>query len=324
MLVALFAKQQDTDVIEIVRYNASFFNLWNDFLSRSKNGVFLFHRDYMEYHADRFNDYSLMFFYKNKLIALLPANRKGATLFSHAGLTFGGLVTDKYIKIELMLNLFRIMVSELKKAGINKLIYKAVPHIYHIMPAEEDLCALPLFGARLVRRDVALCLHPMQKRLLSDGRKTSLRKGQRMGVSIQKSNDFCSFMDLLECLLKQKYNTRPVHTLEEIQLLADRFKDNIKLFTASLADELLAGVILFEHSTVAHVQYIATSANGKIYGGLDVLVNWLLENDYRGKQYFDFGTSSGRGGTYLNSGVIMNKESYGARTIAYDLYELSL
>ncbi len=278
----------------------------------------------MEYHADRFNDYSLLFFNKNKLIALLPANREGATLLSHAGLTFGGLVTDKSIKIELMFTLLHEMVSELKKAGINRLVYKAVPHIYHIMPAEEDQCALFRVGARLIRRDVSLCLHPSQKRLLSDRRKRALHKGRRMGVKIQRSNDFNTFMNLLERLLKTKYDTRPVHVLEEIQLLAERFNDNIKLYTASLDSELLAGVVIFEHPTVAHVQYIATSANGRQYGGLDVLVNQLLENDYRGKKYFDFGTSNGRDGTYLNTGVIMNKESYGARTIAHDFYELSL
>jgi len=235
------------------------------------------------------------------------------------------LVTDQRIRIEQMLSLFHVMVNEFKIAGIKKLVYKAIPHIYHSIPAEEDLCALLQFKARLVRRDAALCLHPSQQQQLSSAiRKKALNKGRRIGVRIERSHDFAAFMKLLECLLSEKYNTQPVHSSEEIRLLADRFNDNIKLFTASLANELLAGVIVFEHPTVAHIQYIATSAKGRKWGGLDVLIHTLINEYYRKKDYFDFGTSNGTDGFYLNSGLIQNKESYGARTIAYDFYELSV
>lgn len=311
-------------MIEVVKYNRSFITVWNNFISTSKNGVFLFNRNYMDYHADRFQDQSLLFFHKNKLIALLPAHRNGAVLFSHAGLTFGGLVTDKRIRVELMFRLFDAMTTFLKKAGVKRVVYKAIPHIYHIMPAEEDLCALFRSGARLFRRDISLCLRPGQTPILSARRKRALRKGRKLGVTSQRSRDFGPFMGLLEHLLKSKYNTRPVHTLEEIELLAKRFTANIKLYTAALDNEILAGVIVFEHPRVAHIQYIATSANGRKYGGLDVLINDLLENNFKDKHYFDFGTSNSQDGTELNRGVVMNKESYGARTIAYDFYELFL
>ena len=74
-------------MIEIHRYTAAYHRDWNDFVSESSNGTFLFLREYMEYHADRFTDYSLLVYEGNKLLALLPANRSGDVLYSHAGLT---------------------------------------------------------------------------------------------------------------------------------------------------------------------------------------------------------------------------------------------
>ncbi len=48
----------------------------------------------MDYHSDRFNDHSLVFTRKNRLIGLLPANIKDEALYSHGGLTFGGIISD--------------------------------------------------------------------------------------------------------------------------------------------------------------------------------------------------------------------------------------
>ena len=77
--------------MEIHRYTAAYHRDWNDFVNESSNGTFLFLREYMEYHADRFTDYSLLIYDENRLLALLPANRQGDVLYSHAnrGL-FGG------------------------------------------------------------------------------------------------------------------------------------------------------------------------------------------------------------------------------------------
>src|SRR5207342_1368532 len=65
---------------------------WDAFVRRAKNGLFLFFRDYMDYHADRFEDSSLMFYEGDRLFALLPASLQGGVLSSHGGLTFGGVV----------------------------------------------------------------------------------------------------------------------------------------------------------------------------------------------------------------------------------------
>ena len=63
--------------MKIVKYTVEQKNNWNDFVKNSKNTHFFFQRDYMEYHSDRFEDFSLMILDEtDKLIAILPANVK--------------------------------------------------------------------------------------------------------------------------------------------------------------------------------------------------------------------------------------------------------
>jgi len=104
--------------IVVMRYCGEKREEWDRFVSNSKNGSFLFYRDYMEYHSDRFIDYSLMFYEGNRLIALLPANIEGNRLISHAGLTFGGLITKSNMKVSRMLSLFEVMTNYLRKNQI--------------------------------------------------------------------------------------------------------------------------------------------------------------------------------------------------------------
>jgi hypothetical protein len=72
------------------RYQKSDYLHWNTFVSKAKNATFLLHRGFMDYHKDRFEDYSLMVFENEKLVAVLPANRVDGCVYSHQGLTYGG------------------------------------------------------------------------------------------------------------------------------------------------------------------------------------------------------------------------------------------
>ena len=64
-------------------------------MSKGKNSTFLFQRDFMDYHSDRFMDHSLLVFKDEKLIAVLPGNQVDNTVYSHQGLTYGGLIVHK-------------------------------------------------------------------------------------------------------------------------------------------------------------------------------------------------------------------------------------
>lgn len=311
-------------MVRVECYNPDRKPQWDDFVARSKNGVFLFQRDYLEYHADRFNDQSLLFHVEDKLVAVLPANVRDGTLFTHGGLTFGGFVTDRRMRTPVLLDLFDALKQHLRAAGIHKVYYKPVPHIYHEVPAEEDLYALFIHDARLVRRDVSSTLRMVGRPPVSKGRKWSAKRAQANGVEVRASDDFEGFMAIEEEHLRAKYGVRPTHTAAEIGLLARRFPHNIKLFGAYKNGALLGGVLVYESIQVAHAQYIAATEQGKELAALDAVLNLLLEETYAGKPYFDFGISTERAGRYLNAGLVNNKESYGARAVAYDHYEFEV
>lgn len=297
---------------------------WDDFVRHSKNGVFLFYRDYLEYHADRFSDCSYLFFQDDQLIALMPANRAEGTIVSHGGLTFGGIVSDEGMTTGLMLQVFSVLILELQKAGIKKLIYKAVPHMYHLLPAEEDLYALFRHNASLFRRDVSSAVCAGRRLPLSQNRVRQLKLRDASGIEARRSKEFLQFMAITEDNLRSRHGVSPVHSGEEMQLLADRYPENIKLFAAYRNGDMLGGVIVYESANVAHVQYIGNTPAGRELGALDAVVDMLLNDVYCEKPYFDFGISTVDDGRTLNFGLIRNKESFGARATVYDSYELDL
>jgi hypothetical protein len=309
-------------MLRIQRYDAGQKPLWDQFVGRAKNGVFLFRRDYMDYHADRFADHSLLFFAEDRLIGLLPASAGDGVLTSHSGLTFGGIVTDERMRTPVMVELFGQVKRYLREQGIGRMVYKPVPHIYHRFPAEEDLYALFIHGGRLVRRNIASVLRPGDHPEPTKGRRWSTRKARNNGLDVGESRDFTAFMALEEAHLASKYGARPTHTAAEMELLAGRFPDNILLFTATKDGELLGGVVVYVSRQVAHTQHIASTEHGRELGALDRIFEVLLDEVFADRPYFDFGTSNEDGGRRLNVGLIDNKESYGARAVAYDWYEL--
>lgn len=311
--------------MRIERYSARYQQIWDDFIKGSKNGTFLFLRDYMEYHQDRFEDHSLMLFEDDKLLALLPANQRDSRLDSHGGLTYGGFVTDAAMKTPKMLVAFEILIRYAQEAGFNQIRYKAIPHIYHQAPAEEDLYALHLLGARLISRNVITAVNLQRVLLFQTRRKRGAKKARKAGVEVRFSDDLVSYWVILEELLISIHDAVPVHSLDEIKFLQGKFPDQIKLCAAYQDQEMLAGVLIYETTTVVRSQYIAATAKGRNLGALDLVFESLLNEIYTGKSYFEFGTSEAANTpNYLNKGLIEQKEGFGARAVMHDIYLLDL
>lgn len=311
-------------LIRIEEYKTKFKESWNEFVRSSKNGYFMFEREFMEYHSDRFVDNSLMFFDDDDLIALMPANIKDDVLYSHQGLSFGGIVSDSKMKTAKMLEIFLELKNYCKAQGIKKIIYKAIPYIYHQIPADEDLYALFVNNAVLIRRDVSSTINLANKVKFNERRKRNIKKAIKSNLIFKETNDFETYMNLLTEVLNSQHNAKPVHTTNEIKMLADKFPNNIKLCASFLDTKMLAGVIVFEAPTVAHSQYIANGEEGRNLGALDFVFDKLINEIYKDKKYFDFGISTENGGEYLNLGLVGQKQEFGGRTVVFDFYEIEI
>ena len=309
----------------IIKYTVNQKNNWNEFVRNSKNSHFFFLRDYMEYHSDRFEDFSLMIFDETeKLIAILPANIKENILYSHQGLTFGGFLVDDKMKTETMLEIFELLKQFLKEKNIVKIVYKCIPYIYHIKPSEEDRYALFRNDAKLIRRDVTSTIDLTDQVRYSKGRKWTINKAKKESIQTFQSDDYEIFWELLTGVLESNHEAKPVHTLEEIRKLASLFPKNIRLFLAKKDEKILSGALIYENQNIVHTQYLANSEEGRELGALDLLIDYLIKDIYKNKKYFDFGISNENAGRYLNTGLISQKEGFGARAVVHDFYELEI
>lgn len=323
-------------MITVTRYTPKKHQTWNEFVKQSRQGTFLFDRNYMDYHQDRFHDHSLMIYYKDKLYALLPANEVVSAsnneipqkeLVSHQGLTYGGLLTCNKMTAELTCETFEAIGNYLKQEGFSKLTYKAIPWIYHKIPSEEDLYALIHVGkASLSAREISTTILLQNKLRFSEQRRRGVNKAKKNSLIIRQSSqeDVFAFWNILNNNLQQKYHTRPVHSNEELQLLMSRFPENIIGYSVLKDAEVIAGTIIFITPQVIHTQYIGASEKGKEEGALDLLFDYLINQKKWNAPYFDFGKSTEDRGNYLNTNLIHQKEGFGGRGVAYDTYEWTL
>ena len=312
-------------MISVKRYSEQDKNQWNIFNKNSKNSLFMFDRNYMDYHKERFSDHSLLFFSDDDLIAILPMNQKEDSLISHGGLTYGGFVSGSKMKQHTMNDCFDELIKYARKKDIHSIRYKTIPHIYHKQPAEEDRYALFAHGAQLVTIDASTYVDLADPLKMPKGRKAQISKARREKVEIMILDDmdaYTKFMRLENEVLEERHNTCAAHSADELKMLHDRFPDNIHLFAAKKDNNIIAGIIVFEYDQVVHTQYMAANDEARQIGALDLAINTVMDQYKNDKKWLDFGISTEHDRIYLNEGLISQKEGFGGRTGVYETWEI--
>ncbi len=312
----------------IRRYRSIDKDVWNGFVRNARNATFLFARDYMDYHSDRFQDCSWMAFKGEKLVALLPANiDSSGVLHSHQGLTYGGwILPPSHLDGNDLLEIFQLAIETWRSEGVKGLDYKPVPWIYSSQPSQEDIYALFRLGANVSEINLSSAINLAEPARYNKLRKRALRKSGDLDYTISEIVDSREFMSLVTQCLRERHDTLPVHAAEEIMLLKERFPENIRMFGLTLAESgvLEAGVMIYDTGRVAHAQYIASTPLGRQLNLLTPMFDYLIRDRYSDKAYFDFGISNEDHGLYLNAGLLRQKFSYGATGVAYQRWELKI
>ena len=306
--------------LNIIRYDHSYQEQWNHFVNDAKNSTFLFHRSFMEYHATKFTDYSLMLFKNNELVAVLPANIVADTVYSHQGLTYGGLIVKSSCRFALYKELFSCLMHYLKEQHIRFLKIKPIPSLYGDA-CNDELVYLQQFYSGTVEHNIGSVIYetPEISKSIYRNAKNAIKKG----IEIRKSDDFEFFWNqLLIPRLQNRFEKKPIHSLEEIIYLIDLFPDEIQLYGAFIGTEMIAGTVLFQNRKFTKSQYIASNPNFNKLGGLDLLHLELIQN--RKQPYFDFGTSSADASFQEVESLLAWKEQFGARTLVFSTYTFNL
>ncbi len=296
---------------------------WNTFLLESNQRTFLFHRDFMDYHSDRFKDHSLMVYNEGFLVALLPLNKVPDKVYSHQGLTYGGLIHRSDLKTEDFILIFKAILKFLKQENIESLSIKELPHMFLENQTNNPLNYICFkLNAVLDRMDMHSALN-MRFKNYSRSRKNGYKRGKKNGLIIREVDDFSEFWNtILIPKLDTKHEVKPVHSLEEISLLKSRFPNQIRQFNVYHKEEIVAGTTIFETDNVAHSQYISGNADKNTLGSLDFLHQYLLDEVFVGKLYFNFGISNINQGQQINQGLKYWKEGFGARSISQGFYTI--
>ena len=306
------------------RYNISMSAEWDAAVAASRNGTFLHMRGYMDYHSDRFTDFSLVArTEKGHIAAILPAECKGSILRSHGGLTYGGWLMSDKADMNTMLEVWKSARDFATGNGFDTLIYKPVPHIFHRYPAEEDLYALFRDKASIQSVQISSVIDLDRPLPFDQNARRGVAKARKRSLTVRESDDFATFWKILCAVLAERHATAPVHTVSETGLLASRFPDNIRLFGVFEGEKMIAGTVLYISQTTAHAQYIASDTRGRETGALAMLFDTLVKQFSGSVRYFDFGTSNGDGGLVLNAGLVRQKCGFGARAVAFNTYKVS-
>jgi hypothetical protein len=278
----------------------------------------------MDYHRDRFSDHLLVITVDGMIGALLPANQAENALVSHSGLTYGGFVIDARMYAELMLQVVDATVDYARWTGFRSLRYKPVPHFYHRNPAEEDLYALFRAGAFPIRTDAASAIRLADRLPMSKSKKHGVKSALKANIVVRESTDWETCWHILETVLESRHDTKPTHSLAEIRSLAATFPEHIRMFGAFSGADMLSALVIFDCGPTVHVQYIASSKAGREVGGVDIIVDHLINDVCGHATWFDFGISTEDQGRQLNAGLSRQKEMFGARTVIYQQLELEL
>lgn len=311
-------------MISVRKYSSQDFDIWNSFVVLAKNSLFMHDRKFMEYHSDRFEDNSLMFYDDEELLALLPANKKDSELVSHGGLTYGGFITNNKMKQYKMLECFDVLKSYMVQNGFSSFIYKIIPYCYYKNPAQEDLYALFRNNAQIIKIEPSSVLDFRYPIKLPKGRKAQIGRAKREGVTIELSEDFDTFIALENSVLSEHHNTKAVHTGAELALLHSLFPQQIELYASMYQGKMIAGSVVFVYDNVVHTQYLAANDTAREIGALDYCISEIINKYSTSKQFLDFGISTENGGQFLNEGLISQKEGFGARTLAYQTWKMEI
>ncbi len=307
-------------MIEIVRYTPDKKQEWDYFVERADNYSFLFFRDYIEYHHSRFNDCSLMLYEKNKLKALLPANVNANHLYSHQGLTYGGMICKSNISFENVVLYYDELIHFIKKIGYQIYTFKTIPFFYHSSLCQSQDFYFEMKGSYNKNQDLGALIYCRNHEFP----KSSIER-RKLRLDLFTFEDQVSieeFWPVLESNLKEQHQTTPIHTIDEIKYLQDKFSSRIYVNAVrnNITNKIDAGSVLFDNGDVLKMQYIATSAKGRKNRAIHALYYLIIDKFKTSKEFIDMGTCMTDDD--VNLSLLYLKQRFGASVYCANKYTI--
>jgi len=313
--------------LTVERYSKELEGKWDDFvLKGSVNGTFLQTRRFLNYHStDKFEDASILIMNGTNIVAVIPAHsmerEDGKHYYSHLGSTFGGVVlSPAAYSVSYLEAIFPTIDGFLREEKYNHVLMKSTSDMFSNVPM--DLLDYEFFRFGYDQYDeIAFYLKCADipedgLSMMSSSRRRDYRYSLKNDFRIERletDDQVEVFYSILEENLK-KFNTSPVHTLQELLDFKNyRLPDTVRFYGVFDEDEMVAGAMLFDFAhRVLHTQYLACMPEYNSKFAMSFMdYNLLMTAKREGFKCFSFGTSTGNHGRDLNIGLALYKEGFG-------------
>ena len=318
-------------MITVKRFNNNS-SAWDNFVSSANNGTLFHTRRFLNYHHEgRFNDHSLEFYKKGKLVGVFPAalieSGNKRQLVSHPGASVGSFVVPEDLAFADALEMVEQLVDYSKRENLDGIKLTQPPTIYSKRLSHYIDFALQKNGFLYSKREISSILF-LEKSIdenlskFKSTHRTAVRKAEKSGVVVKETDDFASFYEILKKNLSIRHDVKPTHSLDELLHLKELFPDKINLFGAYIEEEMVAGVINFiATENVVLAFYISHNEDFQEVRPINLLFykifEWAIQKKYN---VFDFGIFTVN--EEPNMGLARFKENFGASGQFRDTMEI--
>lgn len=322
---------------QVIKYSEDCTNDWDEFVINSLNGTIFHERKFINYHPkDRFKDDSLMFFDKEKLVAVFPAatiinseNKK--ILKSHPGTSYGGLVISEKISLKNSFQLIESLETYALENEYNYIEFRSAEKIF--LDNMIDQLEFALVRNSYIREAEELSTYYDLKSYwdlaeddlilkFNNKSKSKVRQNIYKGINsdftskfLENEEEYQDFYKIL-CSNLLKHNTKPVHSYQEMLNLLNSYPDRVKIFGVfqenNQQSNLMSAFLIFKvNHNSWHIFYSALDYNFQNQRPQNFCLYSLIKYLAGQKDHFlNFGISTEQGGKFINWGLFEFKESF--------------
>ena len=238
--------------ITVHRYSPEFRQEWEAFVRNSNNGTMFQLQSFLDYHDEgKFLFHHLMFREKGQLVAVLPGGffkNDTEAYWSPIGASYGSIVTGDE-PFERCLAIVDALMDYCRRENFREIFLIPPPLIYSKNYSQHTEYAMLYrkFDFELHYISHAIELKHGDKFLdhFDKTARKNIRKILREEtISIRESDDYETFYRIL-VENKARHNTKPTHSLEDLQKLRTLLPDNLKLYLVYHGETAIAGSLLF-------------------------------------------------------------------------------
>ena len=254
----------DIEKLLIIKYENKYEKIWDEFISNGVFGTIYHTRKFINYHPkNRFIDTSILIYYKNKLICVLPCCKlkENSKNFSYIGATYGGPVFNrKYTKIKYMKiiidKIFNFYNENIEFRIANNIYFnESIFNLYYLLSNKLKMKSELSFYFKTNNIFINKISNKDNKRLL----KKIINNSDINCYLTNNKIDYINYYKILEKNLKMRYNTKATHTLDEFLLIKDILNERQSLYIVKNKDDIiLGGVYLIKATDICwYICYIS-------------------------------------------------------------------